>query len=52
MKKTDQRSKKTLCTILKCSIKQEAMLSNVMIIILQWYPKQNIKQLKEQDLKY
>ena len=32
--------------------KQETMLLNFLMIILQWYPKQNLKQLKVQDLGY
>ena len=32
--------------------KQETLLLNFLMIILQWYPKQNLKQLKQQDLKY
>ena len=33
-----------------CKAKNSVIES--IIIILQWYPKQNLKQLKEQDLKY
>ena len=51
-KKHMPKEKKIHCIILKCFTKQEAMLLNFWIIILQWYLKQNIKQLKEQDLKY
>ena len=47
-KKTNQRSKKkktkkTLCTTLKCFIKEGTMLLSFMMIILLWYLKQNIK---------
>ena len=52
MKQKRSKQQKILCTTLKCFIKQGAMLLNFMMIILQWYPKQNLKQLKEQDLKY
>ena len=34
-RETNQKSNKTLCTILKCSIKQETKLLNFMMIILQ-----------------
>ena len=51
-KKIDQKSKKTLCIILKRFTKQEKMLLNFMMIILQWYLKQGMKQPKEQKLKY
>ena len=33
-KETNQKNKKILCTILKCSIKQETKLLNLMMIIL------------------
>ena len=45
-KKTNERSKKkkkTLCTTLKCFIKEGTMLLSFMMIILLWYLKQNIK---------
>ena len=51
-KKHRSKEKKMLCIILKCFRKQGIVLLNFMIIIIQWYLKQNIKQLKEQDLKY
>ena len=51
-KEKNQKSKKALCTILKCFTKQDAKLLNFMMIILQWYLRQNIEQRKEQDLKY
>ena len=38
--------------ILKCFTKQGTWLLNFLMIILQWYLKQNLKQLKEEDLKY
>ena len=44
---TNRKSKKTLCTILKCSIKQKMKLLNFMMIILQRL-KQKLKQIKEQ----
>ena len=47
-----EQKKETLCTILKCFTKQETRLSNFWMIILRWYLKQNLKQLKEQDLEY
>ena len=50
-KNIDQISKKINCMILKCSPKQGTVLLNF-LIILQWYLKQNLKQLKEQDFKY
>ena len=42
--KKDQRSKKTHYTVLKCYIKQETRLLNFLMITLQWYLKQKIKQ--------
>ena len=51
-KKTSKEQKKALCTKLKCFTKQETRLSNFWMIILQWYLKQKLKQLKEQDLEY
>ena len=48
----NQKSKEIHCITLKYFTKQEAMLSNFLMIIPQWYLKQNIKQLKEKDLKY
>ena len=50
--KRPKEQKKTLCTILKCFIKQGTRLLNFMMIIFQWCLKQKLKQLKEQDLKY
>ena len=50
-KNMDQRSKKIHCIILKCFTKQGTVLLNFLMIILQWYLKQNLKQLKEQKLK-
>ena len=49
-KNINQKSKKTLCTILKCSTKQETKLLNFMMIILYLCLKQNqnLKELKEQ----
>ena len=35
IKNVDQKCKKTLCTILKCSTKQETKLLNFMMIIRQ-----------------
>ena len=46
--KIDQKSKKLHCIILKCFTKQERVLLNFLMIILQCYQKQNAKQLKEQ----
>ena len=37
---------------MKCFTKQEIFLLNFWIIILQWYLKENLKQLKRQGLKY
>ena len=51
-KKIDQKSKKTLCIILKRFTKQEKILLNFIMIILQWYLKQGMKKSREQDLKY
>ena len=48
----NQKSKKTHYTILKCFTKQGKRLLNFLMIILQWYLWQKIKQPKEQDLKY
>ena len=53
-KKTNQRSKKTLEILYKArknviELKQGTMLINFMVIILQWFLKQKIKQPKEQD---
>ena len=48
----EQKSKKTLCTILKCFTKQETRLSDFLMIILQRCLKQKLKQKQEQDLKY
>ena len=43
-KKIDQKSKETLCIIVKYFTKQETMLLNILMIILQRYLNQNIKQ--------
>ena len=44
MKKTkNQKGKKTLCTIMKCSTKQKKRLLNILMIIFQWCLKQNFK---------
>ena len=51
-KKINQKSKKTFCIILKRFTKQEKMLLNFIMITLQWYLKQGMKQPREQDLKY
>ena len=51
-KKISKEQEKTLCTILKCFTKEETRLSNFWMIIFRWYLKQNLKQLKEQDLEY
>ena len=51
-KNINQKSKKTHCIILKCFTKQGMVLLNFLMIILQWYPKQKMKQPKEEDLKY
>ena len=51
-KNIDQKSKKNHCITLKCFTKQETVLLNFLIIILQWYLRRNLKQLKKQDLKY
>ena len=51
-KSINQKSKKALRTILKCFIKQETKLLNLMTIILQLCLRQNIEQLKEHDTKY
>ena len=48
----EQKSKKMSCIMLKCFTKQGTMLLNFLMIIFQWYLKQDMKQLKEQDLKY
>ena len=51
--KKDQKSKKTHYTILTCFTKQETRLLNFLMIILQWYLKQKIKQkMRVRDLKY
>ena len=50
-KNIDQKCKKTLCVILKSLTKQETKLLNFMMILLQWCLKQNIEQLKEQDVR-
>ena len=51
MKNIDQKTKKTHCIILKFFTKQGTKLLNFLMIILQWYLKQNLKQIKEQELK-
>ena len=51
-KNINQGSKKTHCTILKFFTKHGTMLLSFLMIILQWYLKKNLNQLKEQDLKY
>ena len=48
--KKRKNSKTTPCIILKCFTKQRTRLLNFIMIIFQWYLKQNLKQLKEQDL--
>ena len=48
-KNTDQKSKKTLSTILICFTMQGRRLLNFIMIILQWCVKQKLKQ---QDLNY
>ena len=50
-KNIDQESKKTRCIILKCFTKQGTILLIFLIVILQWYLEQNMKQLKKHDLK-
>ena len=50
-KKKDQKSKRTLCAILKCFAKQEKRLFNFLMVILQWCLKQK-KSNKERDLKH
>ena len=46
------KEKKAHYTILKRFTKQETRLLIFLMIILQWYVKQKMKQLKEQDSKY
>ena len=48
----NQKTKIIHCIILKSSTKQGRKLLNFSMIILQCYLKQNLKQLKQQDLKY
>ena len=48
-KNIDQGSKKMHCIILKSFTKQETGLLNSLMIILQWNPKQILKELKEED---
>ena len=42
-KKKDQKSKRTLCAILKCFAKQEKRLFNFLMVILEWCLKQKKK---------
>ena len=49
--KHKSKEQKTHCIILKCFTKQGTTLLNFLMIIFQWYLKQNMKQPKEQDLK-
>ena len=51
-KNIDQKSKTIHRIILKCFTKQRTVLLIFLMIILQWYPKQNLKQLNEQALIY
>ena len=52
-KKRSKEQKKTHYTILTCFTKQETILLNFLVNILQWYLEQNIKQkMKVRDLKY
>ena len=48
--KERSKEQKTHYTILKSFTKQETRLLNYLLILIQWYLKQKIKQLKEQDL--
>ena len=51
-KKHISKVQKPLCIILKCFSKQETRLLNFMMIIFQSCLRQNMEQLREQDLKY
>ena len=51
-KKHRSKEQKTHYITLKCFTKQGTVLLNFLMIILQWYMKQNLKQLKEEKLKY
>ena len=51
-KHRSKEQKKIDCIVLKCFAKQGTELLDFLMIIPQWYPKQNVEQLQEQDLKY
>ena len=51
-KKHRSKEQKTHYITFKCFTKQGTVLLNFLMIILQWYMKQNLKQLKEEKLKY
>ena len=51
-KKHRSKEQKNKLYNIECFTKQGTRLLNFLMSILQWYLKQNLMQLKQQDLKY